>query len=142
MTISRLPESVVTLYAELLDQTIQAEAERVARSLPPSGSFQSKTVKGHAYWYLQRVVAGRGVLVTVPAPARFALHKLWLAGRRRPGEQAKAGKDRRQARGVIEVLREDRPRDLPRAWEAVPEARRPGIERERAALGMEGTIAG
>lgn len=59
MDFERLPETVQTLYAELLDQVIQAEAEAVARELPPAGSFVAKEVKGRTYWYLQRSVAGR-----------------------------------------------------------------------------------
>jgi hypothetical protein len=49
----RLPESVQTLYAELLDQAIHAEAE-AAVTEAPQGSFVSKTIKGGTYWYLQR----------------------------------------------------------------------------------------
>lgn len=65
------------------------------------------------------MVGGEGVLVNVPDPARFALHKLWLAGRRPVGEQAKAAKDRRQGGSLLEVLLEGRPGDLPVAWEAL-----------------------
>ncbi|HSU81106.1 MAG TPA: hypothetical protein VLR69_01750, partial [Thermoanaerobaculia bacterium] len=54
----RLPESVQTLYAELLDQVIQAEAEAAALAAP-QGSFVSKSVKGKTYWYLQRVEGNR-----------------------------------------------------------------------------------
>jgi hypothetical protein len=54
----RLPESVHTLYAELLDQVIQAEAE-VAALAAPQGSFVSKTIKGKTYWYLQRMEGNR-----------------------------------------------------------------------------------
>jgi hypothetical protein len=57
--IDRLPESVHTLYAELLEQTLQAEAEAVAGRLPAPGSFVSKEVRGARYWYLQRSEAGR-----------------------------------------------------------------------------------
>lgn len=59
MHFERLPETVHTLYAELLDQVLQAEAEAIAVGLPPSGSFVSKQVKGNTYWYLQRSVAGQ-----------------------------------------------------------------------------------
>jgi len=59
MQFTRLPEATQTLYAELLDQVIQAEAEAVARRLPPKGSFVSKKIKGQVYWYLQRLEAGR-----------------------------------------------------------------------------------
>jgi hypothetical protein len=59
MPFERLAEATQTLYAELLDQAVQAEAEEVARRLPPKGSFVSKTIKGQVYWYLQRMEAGR-----------------------------------------------------------------------------------
>ena len=58
MPFERLPESVQTLYAELLDQTIQGEAE-AAISAAPQGSFVSKTIKGGTYWYLQRMEGDR-----------------------------------------------------------------------------------
>jgi hypothetical protein len=54
----RLPESVQTLYAELLDQTIQGEAE-VAMTEAPQGTFVSKSIKGGTYWYLQRMEGNR-----------------------------------------------------------------------------------
>jgi len=58
------------------------------------------------------VVGGSGILVNVPQPARFALHKLWVAGQRPASEQGKVRKDLRQAEQLIEVLKEDRPEDL------------------------------
>lgn len=59
-----------------------------------------------------------GVLVQIPRPERFAIHKLIVADRRRGGpEQAKARKDRGQAAFLIAVLAEDRPDDLREAWE-------------------------
>jgi hypothetical protein len=48
----RLPDSVQTLYAELLEQAIHAEAERVVAAAP-RGSFVAKTIRGATYWYLQ-----------------------------------------------------------------------------------------
>jgi hypothetical protein len=332
VSFERLPESVITLYAELLDQVVQGEAEAVAQGLPPPGSFVSKRVKGNTYWYLQRTVAGRkeqrylgpespallgwlerarearedrrsderrraelvemlaaggavreqsgagrvlqalaearvfrlgavlvgtraflsygnmlgvrfqerslrtedvdiaqdprvavalapghapadlpsvleeadraffgvpgldprepstsfkvrgrdlrvdfltprrgaaddepiplprlgvaaqplpfldylleeteqavilygsGILATVPHPARFAFRKLWVANRRPAAQQARARKDRLQAQALVEVLLDDRPRDLRRAWEAVPAKRKPYV---RAAI--------
>jgi len=69
----------------------------------------------------QAVVLGsQVVLVNLPAPARFALHKLWVSQRRSTAFQAKATKDRIQAEQLIEVLVEDRPDDLSEAWEALP----------------------
>ncbi len=62
---------------------------------------------------------GGATLVNVPDPARFALHKLLLSGRRQVFEQVKAGKDRQQAGEIIEVLFEDRRGDLGLAIEAL-----------------------
>lgn len=62
------------------------------------------------------VLAGAGIRVNVPAPARFAFHKLWLAAVRPASEAAKAKKDLRQAEQVLEVLLDDRPDDLVAAW--------------------------
>lgn len=51
-------------------------------------------------------------LVVVPTPARFALHKLLVSQSRSTMQQVKTGKDLHQAALLIEVLGEDRPRDL------------------------------
>ena len=56
-----------------------------------------------------------GVLVQIPRPERFAIHKLIVADRR--PDQAKARKDRGQAAFLISVLAEDRPDDLLEAFE-------------------------
>jgi len=45
---------------------------------------------------------GKGVLVRVPAPARFAVHKLILAQRRK--ERSKRVKDLRQAQDIIDIM--------------------------------------
>lgn len=58
-----------------------------------------------------------GVLVQVPRPERFAIHKLIVADRRRDGAGSlKAAKDREQATFLIEVIAEDRPDDLSAAF--------------------------
>ncbi|MFT3975444.1 MAG: GSU2403 family nucleotidyltransferase fold protein [Amaricoccus sp.] len=60
-----------------------------------------------------------GVLVQVPRPERFAIHKLIVADRRREGPEAlKARKDRAQAAFLIDVLAEERPDDLAEAYAA------------------------
>ncbi|OJY28268.1 MAG: hypothetical protein BGP11_11600 [Rhodobacterales bacterium 65-51] len=57
-----------------------------------------------------------GVLVQIPRPERFAIHKLIVADRRRGGaDQAKARKDRGQAAFLIGILAQDRPDDLAEA---------------------------
>ena len=59
-----------------------------------------------------------GILVRIPRPERFAMHKLIVADRRRGGETAeKARKDRRQAAVLIEALARQRPEDLADAYE-------------------------
>jgi hypothetical protein len=65
------------------------------------------------------LVNGGATLINVPDPARFALHKLIVSGRRPSMDQAKAGKDRQQAVEMMEVLQEDRPGDLALAAEAL-----------------------
>jgi len=65
------------------------------------------------------LVAGSGILVNVPSPARFALHKLLVSRTRAATQQAKSGKDLDQAARLIEVLAEDRPGDLALAWETL-----------------------
>jgi len=59
------------------------------------------------------------LLVNVPDPARFALHKLIASQMRVAAFQAKATKDREQAAQLLEVLLEDRRFDVERAWQAV-----------------------
>ena len=54
-----------------------------------------------------------GVLVQIPRPERFAIHKLIVADRRREGpDSLKAVKDRLQAEFLVKVLAADRPDDL------------------------------
>lgn len=59
-----------------------------------------------------------GVLVQVPRPERYAVHKLIVAQRRPVSSRAKSRKDLEQARDLIEVLAVDRGDDLHDAFEA------------------------
>jgi hypothetical protein len=59
-----------------------------------------------------------GVLVQIPRPERFAIHKLIVADRRHGGpDQVKARKDRGQAAFLVSILAEDRPDDLLEAYQ-------------------------
>lgn len=59
-----------------------------------------------------------GVLVRIPRPERFAIHKLIVSDRRQDGpESLKARKDLMQAELLMAVLAEDRPGDLADAYE-------------------------
>lgn len=59
-----------------------------------------------------------GVLVQIPRPERFAIHKLIVASRRHGGpDEAKARKDRAQAEFLIRILADDRPDELAEAYD-------------------------
>jgi hypothetical protein len=55
------------------------------------------------------------VRVTVPDPARFALHKLIVAANRDVSAHTKSIKDAAQAGELLKVLMEARPQDIERA---------------------------
>ena len=61
-----------------------------------------------------------GVLVNVPRPERYALHKLIVSRRRREGV-AKIDKDLAQAEPLLDVLAERRKADLRDAWQEMRE---------------------
>lgn len=58
-----------------------------------------------------------GVLVQVPRPERYAIHKLIVAQRRSGAGSAKIVKDLAQAQALLEVLAEDRPYEAAAAYE-------------------------
>jgi hypothetical protein len=63
------------------------------------------------------VVGTSGVLVRVPEPARFAIHKLLVAGNRDAASAIKAEKDRLQSLQVMLFLEHERPGDITLAAE-------------------------
>lgn len=63
----------------------------------------------------------QGVLVNIPSPGRFALHKLVVSQRRQAAFAEKARKDIAQAAAVLEALFEDRPGDVLFALDAARE---------------------
>ncbi len=62
------------------------------------------------------VLSGAGILVRVPTPERYALHKLIVASRRDRAFRDKARKDLEQARVLLEILLEQQPDDIADAW--------------------------
>jgi hypothetical protein len=81
-----------------------------------------------------------GVLVQIPRPERFAIHKLIVAQRRQGRDRVKAPKDLAQAALLIEALAQDRPDDL---RDAHQDALSRGPKwRERIAASMERLPAG
>lgn len=66
------------------------------------------------------LLQGPGTLIRVPAPARYAVHKLIVAQKRHVSSAAKRLKDLEQARSLIEALRE---RDRWSLADAIEDAR-------------------
>ena len=66
-------------------------------------------------------LGGSGILVNVPRPGRFALHKLIVASRRTRGPigATKAPKDLAQATALLRVLLADLPGEITLAWKAL-----------------------
>ena len=58
------------------------------------------------------VVSNSGILVQVPEPARFAVHKLLVASNRDSRSAIKSAKDRKQAFYVMSFLEQERPGDV------------------------------
>lgn len=110
-----------TRHETLVEFLTPAFGDEGIRDLPALG------VSAQALNYLNFLIADpikaaalyrSGVLVQIPRPERFAVHKLIVADRRREGPDAlKARKDRAQAAFLVEVLAEERPDDLAEAWE-------------------------
>jgi hypothetical protein len=59
----------------------------------------------------------QAVLVNVPHPARYALHKLIIYGEQDTAFMAKSSKDLMQAASLLVVLKERRPWEVQAAWE-------------------------
>lgn len=76
----------------------------------------------------------RAVLVNVPAPARYALHKLLIYGEREAAFRTKLEKDLKQVASLLLLLRERSPWDIEEAWQDLQE-RGPGWRR-RATQGL------
>lgn len=59
-----------------------------------------------------------GIMVNVPAPGRFAIHKCVVSQLRTPGFAMKARKDMDQAEQLFQVLLQERPGDIALAYDA------------------------
>lgn len=79
--------------------------------------------------------AGGVALVNVPHPARYALHKLIVAGERPASRIAKSNKDVLQAAALLSVMREQAAGQVDEAWQDLL-ARGPGW-RSRALRGRD-----
>ena len=107
---------------QLVEFLTPAFGDETIRDLPALG------VNAQALNYLNFLIAApihaaaiyrSGVLVQLPRPERYAIHKLIIADRRRDGAGSlKSAKDREQAAFLIKVMAEDRPDDLTDAYAA------------------------
>jgi hypothetical protein len=61
------------------------------------------------------LLRGSGIAVTVPAPERFAVHKL-IVSQRRKSAQAKSSKDLQQASALLAILLQRRSQELRSVW--------------------------
>ncbi len=113
----------------LVEFLMPAQSEEGIRPLPALGV--SAQALRHLDYLLEHPVPAAslyrdGILVQVPRPERFAIHKLIVAERRQGGsDDVKARKDRAQAEFLITALAELRPEELREAYEIALE-RGPG----------------
>jgi len=80
------------------------------------------------------VIDGGGVLVNVPQPARFALHKLIVFEERPVTAHAKGMKDLAQAAQLLKVLMDERPGDVLLVWEELRQRGSGWVKRVENAL--------
>ncbi|MEI2686065.1 MAG: GSU2403 family nucleotidyltransferase fold protein [Cypionkella sp.] len=114
----RWKQSTTASLVEFLTPSFRPEED--IRPLPALG------VSAQSLHYLNYLIAQpikaaalyrSGILIQIPRPENFAIHKLIVADRRQGGpNQIKSIKDRAQAALLIAALAEDRPADLAEAY--------------------------
>lgn len=114
----RWRQSATQTMVEFLTPSFE-EAEGI-RNLPALG-VSARSLHFLNYLIAEPVAAAgvyrEGILVQIPRPERFAIHKLIVSSRRKDGpDSLKARKDLLQAELLIDVLAEDRPLDLEGAY--------------------------
>lgn len=126
-------DPVPTLDSRAVWRWRQSNAETLIEFLTPSfrpeediRDLPALGVSAQSLHYLNYLIAEpikaaalyrSGLLIQIPRPERFAIHKLIVADRRRGGpDQIKSRKDRAQAALLIRTLAEDRTDDLREAY--------------------------
>jgi hypothetical protein len=88
---------------------------------------------------------GRCVVVSIPAPPRYAIHKLLVVGERAGAFRAKVSKDVAQAAALLEYLSQTDPDSAIDAWKDAlgrgPGWRRRALEGRRALAALEPALA-
>ncbi len=127
----------------MVDLVTQQRTRHDTNPLPLKGAGAGAVPLQYVRWLIDDSIPavalfGSGVAVTVPQPARFAVHKLILAQERR--DVPKRQKDLLQARALIEALLDSDPYALA---DSVKDARKQGkrgwvskIDRSLAELGL------
>ncbi|HYI48682.1 MAG TPA: nucleotidyltransferase domain-containing protein [Allosphingosinicella sp.] len=127
----------------LVDLVIQTRQRGQANPVRLRGLDAGAAPLQHLAWLIENPVTavalwGAGVLVKIPQPARFAVHKLILAQRRGPADRTKRGKDLSQADALMTALYASDPFALEDALEDARAQGRPGwsdpIDRSLAEL--------
>jgi hypothetical protein len=118
-SIWRWRQTKSTALVEFLTPSFRAEED--IRDLPALG-VAAQSLHFLNYLIAQPIKAAAlyrsGVLIQIPRPEAYAIHKLIVADRRRAGpDQLKSRKDRAQAALLIAALAEDRPDELREAHE-------------------------
>lgn len=105
-------------YVEFLTPSFRPEED--IRKLPALG-VSAQSLHFLNYLIAQPIKAAAlyrsGVLIQIPRPEAYAIHKLIVADRRKGLDQLKSRKDRAQAALLIEALAEDRPDELREAYQ-------------------------
>lgn len=111
-------QTTSTVMVEFLTPSFRPEED--IRELPALG------VSAQSLHFLNYLIAApikaaalyrSGVLIQIPRPEAYAIHKLIVADRRKGPDQLKSRKDRAQAALLVEALAEDRPDELREAYE-------------------------
>jgi len=115
----RWQQTASDTMVEFLTPSFRAEED--IRELPALG-VAAQSLHHLNYLIAQPIKAAvlyrSGVLVQIPRPEAYAIHKLIVADRRKAtGDQLKSHKDRLQAAFLIRALAEDRPDDLREAYQ-------------------------
>lgn len=105
-----------------VDILTQMRSSRSSSNIPLPKLKASAMPLQHLAWLIESpaeavLLSGAGVLVQVPQPARFAVHKLIVAQKRGSTERLKRNKDLAQAKSVILALAASDPEALRQAYE-------------------------
>jgi hypothetical protein len=80
------------------------------------------------------IVNGGGILVQVPSPERFGLHKLIVSQERAAASHTKVEKDLLQAAQILSIVAEERAGDLGLAWTALEDRGRSWVRQAKKGL--------